>query len=69
MPSPVLADTGTIESNGVLFEVSDTQKIFGTFYVHSGVVKKGTLKPGDNFILKIDINKTNKDIYRISKLK
>ena len=37
-----ISDTGTIESMEVLFE-SDTQKIFGTFYVHSGVVKKGTL--------------------------
>ena len=55
-----ISDTGTIESNGVLFEVSDTQKIFGTFYVHSGVVKKGTLKPGDNFILKIDKKRRDK---------
>jgi alanyl-tRNA synthetase len=54
-----ISDTGIIESNGVLFEVKDTQKIFRTFYVHSGVVKKGVLKVGDDFVLKI--NKKRRD--------
>jgi len=54
-----ISDTGIIESNGVLFEVKDTQKIFRTIYVHSGVVKKGVLKVGDDFVLKI--NKKRRD--------
>lgn len=55
-----ISDTGTIESNGVSFKVNDTQKIFGSIYVHSGLVLKGILKVGDSFILKIDKKRREK---------
>lgn len=39
-----VADHGTIEADGVLFEVRDVQKTKGGKYLHSGVMKKGELR-------------------------
>lgn len=50
-----VGDTGTIAiADTVLFDVTDTQKRVGDLFVHSGVLKKGTLKVGQNVLMTVD---------------
>jgi alanyl-tRNA synthetase len=50
-----VGDRGTITSaDGALFEVSDTLKPVDGFFVHHGKVVRGTLKVGNNVVLKVD---------------
>jgi len=46
-------DTGVIEDENNLIEVTQTQKISGVF-VHIGAVKKGSFKSGETVLAKID---------------
>lgn len=48
-----IGDTGIIENNYALFEVYDTKKIEDVI-IHRGYLKRGYLKVGDTFTLKID---------------
>jgi alanyl-tRNA synthetase len=48
-----VGDTGTLEADGVLFRVTDTQKK-GDLLVHLGKVEQGTLEPGRALLLKVD---------------
>jgi alanyl-tRNA synthetase len=49
-----VGDTGTLEADGVLFRVTDTQKKAGDLIVHFGKLEKGTLEPGRALLLKVD---------------
>ncbi|MBI5547258.1 MAG: alanine--tRNA ligase, partial [Deltaproteobacteria bacterium] len=49
-----VGDTGTIESDGLVIEVTDTQKPVGGLVVHQGRVKKGTVKVDQSVKLKVD---------------
>ena len=49
-----VGDTGLMLADGVAFRVTDTQKKVGDLFVHSGVVEKGTLKPGLGLTLEVD---------------
>lgn len=49
-------DTGTIYSREAIAEVKDTKK-YGNLIVHKAIVKKGTLKVGENVTAEIDSEK------------
>jgi alanyl-tRNA synthetase len=49
-----VGDTGILETDGVEFRVTDTQKKAGDLLVHLGKVEKGTLEPGMALQLKVD---------------
>jgi alanyl-tRNA synthetase len=49
-----VGDIGVLTGDGVRFVVTDTQKRAGDVFVHSGVVEKGTLKPGQALTLTVD---------------
>lgn len=50
-----VGDTGTIAiADSVLFAVEDTQKKVGDLFIHSGTLKKGSLKVGQNVLMTID---------------
>lgn len=49
-------DTGTIYSRETIAEVKDTKK-YGNLIVHKAIVKKGTLKVGENVTAEIDSEK------------
>ena len=49
-----VGDIGTIMFEHNTFEVNDTTKLFGSFYLHHGKVKKGKFKIGDSVTAKID---------------
>ena len=49
-----VGDIGTIMFEHNTFEVNDTNKLFGSFYLHHGKVKKGKFKIGDSVTAKID---------------
>ena len=49
-----VGDIGTIMFEHNIFEVNDTTKLFGSFYLHHGKVKKGKFKIGDSVTAKID---------------
>ena len=49
-----VGDIGTIMFEHNTFEVNDTTKLFGSFYLHHGKVKKGKFKIGDTVTAKID---------------
>jgi alanyl-tRNA synthetase len=49
-----VGDTGMMTGDGVRFRVTDTQKRAGDVFVHSGVVERGTLKPGQALALEVD---------------
>jgi len=49
-----VGDIGTIVFEHNTFEVNDTTKLFGSFYLHHGKVKKGKFKIGDSVTAKID---------------
>ena len=52
-----VGDKGYIYNNNFKFEVTDTKKMFGDFYIHYGKVVSGEVKKGDQADLKIDIVK------------
>ena len=52
-----VGDKGYIYNNNFKFEVTDTKKMFGDFYIHYGKVVSGEVKKGDQADLKIDIAK------------
>ena len=49
-----VGDLGTIVFEHNTFEVNDTTKLFGSFYLHHGKVKKGKFKIGDSVTATID---------------
>ena len=49
-----VGDIGTIMFEHNIFEVNDTTKLFGSFYLHHGKVKKGKFKIGDSVTATID---------------
>lgn len=52
-----IGDSGKIIFENNVFEVSDTTKLFGTFFLHHGIVKIGNFIKGNNVTAKIDIKK------------
>jgi alanyl-tRNA synthetase len=49
-----VGDTGTLEADGLLFEVTDTQKLAGQFHGHLGRLVKGHLEAGQTVDAAID---------------
>jgi alanyl-tRNA synthetase len=49
-----VGDKGSISNNNFKFEVTDTKKMFGDFYIHYGKLISGAIKKGDQADLKID---------------
>ena len=52
-----IGDSGKIIFNNNVFKVSDTTKLFGSFYLHHGKVIIGNFKKGDNVTAIIDTKK------------
>src|SRR5690606_2706722 len=49
-----VGDAGQLAEEGVLFDVTDTQKLAGQFHGHAGQLKAGTLRVGDHLVGEID---------------
>jgi len=49
-----VGDKGIISNKNFIFEVIDTKKMFGDFYIHFGKLISGEIKKGDNVNLKVD---------------
>jgi len=49
-----VGDTGTLEGDGFLFEVWDTQRPLENLITHIGKLKKGIIRVGDRIILKVE---------------
>ena len=49
-----VGDKGLIKSHNSIFEVSDTQKYFGDFYLHFGKVKEGKIISNQTAVLIVD---------------
>jgi alanyl-tRNA synthetase len=49
-----VGDTGQLAEKGVLFQVSDTQKLAGQFFAHLGRLQTGRLKRGDRVLAEVD---------------
>ena len=49
-----VGDTGQLAEQGVLFDVSDTQKLAGQFFGHVGTLTAGSLKRGDRVLGQVD---------------
>ena len=49
-----VGDIGLIKSHNSIFEVSDTQKYFGNFYLHFGKVKVGKIISNQTVVLIVD---------------
>lgn len=49
-----VGDCGLIESDGVTIEITDTQKIAGTFFAHQGRVVSGTISTGKAVTARVD---------------
>ena len=49
-----VGDKGSISNSNFKFEVTDTKKMFGDFYIHYGKLISGEIKKGDQADLKID---------------
>ena len=54
-----LGDRGTIISGNSVFEVKDTQKKLGDFFIHIGELKSGEIKVKDEVEMKIEIERRN----------
>ena len=52
-----IGDTGTIENDNFLFEVLNTSKIFGKYFLHYGKVIKGSCSINNQITAKIHIDK------------
>ncbi len=49
-----VGDAGELAAEGVLFNVSDTQKLSGSYHGHVGTLASGALKVGDSLRARID---------------
>ncbi len=49
-----VGDVGHVRAQGVVFDVVDTQKPVGAFFVHRGKLREGTLRVGDTVSLIVD---------------
>jgi alanyl-tRNA synthetase len=49
-----VGDTGVMFADGVRFRVTNTQRMAGDLFVHSGKVEEGTLKAGTALALEVD---------------
>ncbi len=54
-----VGDQGKIYTSDCEINIKDTQKKMGDLFVHSGEIKKGKIKVGQNVNLEIDIEKRN----------
>ncbi|MDA7564704.1 alanine--tRNA ligase [Pelagibacteraceae bacterium] len=54
-----VGDTGEIKTQSGIFVVNDTQKFFGSLFIHIGIVKTGTININQNAELKVDIKRKN----------
>jgi alanyl-tRNA synthetase len=52
-----IGDTGYLEGDGFTFAVQDTKKPVDKLFVHKGIVRKGTIKVGDNVHLIVDLER------------
>jgi alanyl-tRNA synthetase len=52
-----VGDTGTLEGEGFLFEVRETQRPLENLITHIGKLKKGQMKVGDRVLLKVEIDR------------
>lgn len=50
-------DHGTIRSEGLEIQITDTQKYLGALHVHIGKITKGSLKVGDTVEAAVDMNR------------
>ncbi|OEJ68482.1 alanine--tRNA ligase [Magnetovibrio blakemorei] len=57
-----MGDIGTLFADGLVVEVTDTQKKLGVLHVHVGKITKGTLKVGDEVTL--NVNHANRAAIR-----
>ena len=49
-----VGDAGKLAEEGVMFDVTDTQKLAGQFHGHVGTLQAGTLRVGDHVVAAID---------------
>lgn len=49
-----VGDSGTLGTEGVLFDVEDTQKLAGVYHAHQGQLKSGSLQAGDILTASVD---------------
>ena len=49
-----VGDTGSIRSAEAAFEVEDTIKLAGVFHGHIGTLQRGSLRPGDAVLARVD---------------
>ncbi len=49
-----VGDIGHLAEQGVLFQVSDTQKLAGQFFGHVGTLTVGSLRRGDHLLAQVD---------------
>jgi alanyl-tRNA synthetase len=49
-----VGDIGQLAERGVMFDVSDTQKLAGQFFAHLGTLKAGSLRRGDRVLGQVD---------------
>src|SRR6056300_1136449 len=54
-----VGDTGEIKTQSGIFIVNDTQKFFGSLFIHIGIVKSGTININQNAELKVNIQRKN----------
>jgi alanyl-tRNA synthetase len=54
-----VGDTGEIKTQSGIFVVNDTQKFFGSLFIHIGIVKSGTININQNAELKVNIKRKN----------
>ena len=52
-----IGDSGTISNDSFIFEVNNTIKIFGTYFLHLGKLIKGACNLNDEVIAEIDIQR------------
>ena len=54
-----VGDQGFIQTADCKIDISDTQKKMGDLFVHTGRIKKGSIKAGESVNLSIDVEKRN----------
>ena len=54
-----VGDQGVIFNSDCKIEITDTQKKMSDLFVHTGKIKKGSIKVGQNINLEIDVEKRN----------
>ena len=55
-----IGDTGFIKTESGLFEVSNTQKFFNSFFVHIGKVKRGKISINQDAVLEVNLDRKQK---------